>query len=370
MAGTAEGTLLRREWDDPRVVPHSSPEDATTSVRQAAASLTEGTDGTDSVKRTVRTHSTSLPGDAAGRAARARLSLEGLSLGDAFGARVGSRSGNRWLVARRPPPPPWPHTDDTEMAAVIVGELERAGGIDPDSLAEAFARRYAARPSRGYGATTRRILERIADGSPWRAAAGRVFNGAGSAGNGAAMRAAPVGGYFADDPDRAAEQAVRSAEVTHLNPEGIAGAVAVAAAARLALEPSPRRGASLLEAALAFTPAGAVRAGLERAALFPLTADPENAARALGNGSRASAADTVPFCLWCAARHVEDYPAALWSAVSVGGHSDTHAAIVGGIVALCVGAAGLPADWLTAREPLVGGDGHPGRSAGPPDAAP
>ena len=45
------------------------------------------------------------------------------------------------------------------------------------------------------------------------------------------MRAAPLGGYFADDLDRVVEHARRSAEVTHAHPEGIAGATAVAVAA-------------------------------------------------------------------------------------------------------------------------------------------
>ena len=48
--------------------------------------------------------------------------------------------------------------------------------------------------------------------------------GGGSYGNGGAMRAAPIGGYFWDDPERARKEAQRSAEVTHAHPEGQAGA--------------------------------------------------------------------------------------------------------------------------------------------------
>jgi hypothetical protein len=45
------------------------------------------------------------------------------------------------------------------------------------------------------------------------------------------MRVAPVGAYFADDLAQAAEQAHRSARVTHAHPEASAGAIAVAIAA-------------------------------------------------------------------------------------------------------------------------------------------
>jgi ADP-ribosylglycohydrolase len=50
-------------------------------------------------------------------------------------------------------------------------------------------------------------------------------------GNGAAMRVAPLGAFHAADHQRAALQAMASAEVTHAHPEAFLGAVAVAVAA-------------------------------------------------------------------------------------------------------------------------------------------
>ena len=65
------------------------------------------------------------------------------------------------------------------------------------------------------------------------------------------------------------------------------------------------------------------------------------------------APDTVPFTLWCAARHLDDFEAAMWTTVSGLGDRDTTCAIVGGIVALYVGAAGIPQEWQQARESLT-----------------
>jgi ADP-ribosylglycohydrolase len=86
---------------------------------------------------------------------------------------------------------------------------------------------------------------------------------------------------------------------------------------------------------------------------MPLAGDStEEAVAVLGNGSRITAPETVPFALWCAARHIDDYAEALWTTVSAGGDNDTNCAIVGGIVVLANGRKAIPEDWMAAREPL------------------
>nr|WP_049793751.1 ADP-ribosylglycohydrolase family protein [Hoyosella subflava] len=66
-----------------------------------------------------------------------------------------------------------------------------------------------------------------------------------------------------------------------------------------------------------------------------------------------TAQDTVPFALWAAATHFDDYPAAIAACIEADGDIDTTSAIVGG--AAHTGTAsrtGVPEAWLTAREPL------------------
>jgi ADP-ribosylglycohydrolase len=72
----------------------------------------------------------------------------------------------------------------------------------------------------------------------------------------------------------------------------------------------------------------------------------------VGNGSQVSAQDTVPFALWSAAQHLNNYEEALWQTVSALGDMDTNCAIVGGIVALCAGVENIPEEWHRNREPL------------------
>src|SRR5262249_1743935 len=124
---------------------------------------------------------------------------------------------------------------------------------------------------------------------------------------------------------------------------------------------------------LAHVPPGEVRQGIERALVltFDLSVEPavrlldygmqtvpfdmsvEKVVRELGNGSRISCQDTVPFCLWIAARYLDDYQSALVRTIRAGGDINTNPGIVGGIVALAVQAQGIPSDWLADREGLV-----------------
>jgi ADP-ribosylglycohydrolase len=299
----------------------------------------------------------SLPPDHDIRLERVRLCLDGLSLGDAFGEKFFDPIWAELLIAKKQlPPKPWPYTDDTAMALGIVEVLEQRGRIDQDLLAQVFARNYRAAPQRGYGSTAHTVLRRIGEGVPWREASQEAFHGHGSMGNGGAMRAAVVGAYFADDLTRAAEEAKLSAEVTHLHTEGIAGAVAVAVAAGWAWQWREYRGeanpAGMLHMAMKLTPGGDTQQGIIRAADLPLDEWEFHAANALGNGESILAKDTVPFCLWCAAAHLDNFAEALWTAVRVGGDIDTNCAIIGGIVALAVGREGLPEKWFRFRERL------------------
>jgi ADP-ribosylglycohydrolase len=295
-----------------------------------------------------------LPSDHADRMRRARSSLEGLSLGDSFGERffLPAALAEPLVEQRLLPAPPWRYTDDTVMALSIVETLEIHGEIDQEVLAQRFSRKYRLDPGRGYGGMAHLILREIGEGSPWQRVSSAAFGGTGSMGNGGAMRAAPIGGYFWDDLEAASHQAQRSAEVTHAHLEGQAGAAGVAAAAaRASGGCSDSR--EILEAAAAFTPDGETRAGILEALRLPLSCSVGAAVGALGNGSRVISQDTVPFALWCAARHLTHFEDALWATVSGFGDRDTTCAIVGGIVSLAVGREALPSDWLAARESLT-----------------
>ena len=290
------------------------------------------------------------------RLARAALSLEGLSVGDAFGEQffVDPYAVNDLVEARTLPDATWPYTDDTEMALSLVSVLRQSGEMDQDRFARSLSEHYD--PLRGYGAAMHDLVPMIWLPGSWVSFSRRLFDGQGSFGNGAAMRVAPLGAYFADDLETAASQAFDSAIVTHTHLEAAAGAVAVAVGAALAWQwrgVFPRPGpAEFLEGILMLVPESGVRTGIERARDLSTETTVSQATRVLGNGDGVSAQDTVPFVLWCAGQHLGSYEDALWLTVSGLGDRDTTCAMVGGIVALSAGASSIPDAWVAAREPL------------------
>ena len=306
---------------------------------------------------------------------RALDALEGTSVGDAFGEGFfmslelaqrmlpsglledipfefeGTRALQLLIDTRRTQfiETPWRWTDDTAMALEIVANLREWGEINPDELAKAFSRRYIADPNRGYGGAMFELLPALETGD-WRVEAPKLFEGTGSFGNGAAMRAAPIGAYFADNPERVAEEARKSALVTHAHPEGVAGAIAVAIAACF----MARAGADeidLIGEVLPYLPESEVRLRLTQAQKME-NATSEQVAETLGSGQAVTAMDTVPFCLWCAHHEGLYFEEAMWHTVAGLGDRDTTCAIVGGIVGARVGTGGIPREWREKRESL------------------
>ncbi|WP_051801614.1 ADP-ribosylglycohydrolase family protein [Streptomyces sp. NRRL F-525] len=283
---------------------------------------------------------------------RALASLRGLAVGDALGSQFFVPVNHPLLKRRELPPTPWQWTDDTEMACSVVAVLAAHRRVDQDALARSFAEHHDF--DRGYGPAVNRLLRLVREGGDWRELSSALFKGQGSWGNGAAMRIAPLGAWYADDPEQATHQAEISAYPTRQHREAVVGAMAVAAAAALAAAPGgPPSGEALLDGVIALVPKSAVGAGLRRARDMLDYADSGTVAAVLGCGRRTSAHDTVPFALWSAARGLGDYEGAFWATAQVGGDVDTTCAIVGGVIA--GGRAGTPpAEWLERTEALPG----------------
>ena len=282
---------------------------------------------------------------------RAVQSLRGLALGDALGRSLVSRGAGGLELGV----PPWTYTDDTVMALSIVEQLGVRGRILEDDLAAAFGRRFLEEPERGYGAVAFWLLSKISAGGPWRELAAQPFGGAGSRGNGAAMRAAPIGAFFSHDLKAVIEQAAASARVTHAHPDGQAGAIAVAVATAIASTPEPPTPRTFLEMVFDQTSVGPTRQGIARAILL-LDVEPAEAARELGTGVDVLSSDTVPFALWVVAQHYRDFSAAMTCALSAvpsaESDTDTLGAIVGGIVAMSASPSTIPETWRASCEAL------------------
>lgn len=287
---------------------------------------------------------------------RARLSLEGLSLGDALGAFFEMSTMGRMISViqqRQLPNVQWHFTDDTNMALSIYESLRRYSEINQDELVNSFVQHFDR--MRGYGPGMRSFVAHVSQGRAWRDVATQLFQG-GSFGNGGAMRIAPLGAYFADDIPKLITEAIKATEVTHAHPEGIAGAIAVSVATAIAWQnrDKPLSRGDFIEQILPHIPKSDVHLNCLLAQKLPSNehiAIHEIVAR-IGNGSRVTAQDSVPLVLYCAGEKPNHFEDAFWLTASAGGDVDTTCAMVGGIVAMTVGMDGLPAEWIKRREVL------------------
>lgn len=284
----------------------------------------------------------------------AKRALEGIALGDCFGQTffMEDEVACQRIRERKILEESWHFTDDTVMGIGIYRILEKYGEINQDKLAEIFAKNYLLDWHRGYGGTAHSILREIGEGSDWREVTPKVFDGMGSMGNGAAMRAAPIGAYFADDLDKVMYEARKSAEVTHSHIEGIVGALAVAVAAALIWNKKAgeyfKDGKDFLYDIAQVMPESDTKYKILSAASIKRESKIDFVISVLGNGMKLTAQDTVPFCLWCVAYYYESLEEALWKAVSALGDRDTICAIVGGIVSLYENR--VPRKWLDYME--------------------
>jgi poly(ADP-ribose) glycohydrolase ARH3 len=240
------------------------------------------------------------------------------------------------------------YTDDTEMMIALAESLLAHGSVNEGELAKAFL--DGCNPERGYGRGTLEVFAHWREGVGVKEAAGRLFGGEGSLGNGAAMRVAPVAVLFADSYEEVQSQAQRSAWVTHAHPTAIDAAVVQATAVAAAL-----RGDDILRVAQAAARTPALSEKLARAEeLLTGPADPLETAEVLGSTSLGY--ESVPTAIFAAVSR-DQFEQAVTFAVRCGGDTDTLGAMAGAIAGAVGGRGSIPSEWLETLE-----EGERGRS--------
>jgi ADP-ribosylglycohydrolase len=342
-----------------------------------------------------------VPGSAASQTAgpggRARGALYGLAIGDALGmpTQMMPRPDivSRWgpmLTGFEPAPPRHPIaagqpagmvTDDTEQA-VLLGRLLVAGRgtVDPRALADALVAWEADMAARGsldlLGPSTRRAVAAVLGGTPPEEA------GASGDTNGAAMRIAPVGiaTPIGAGPDGLGppgfglllDRVVAASRVTHDTGLALAGAAAVAGAVSAGVSGAPVAEATRTAIAAARLAAGRGHwvAGADVAARI------EWATGLMSGRAADDAADLIYRLVGTSLATQESVPAAFaaltvfpddpWRmchfAASLGGDTDTIAAMAGAVAGACHGETAFPAGAVA----VIDAHGHdlPGLAAG------
>lgn len=187
-------------------------------------------------------------------------------------------------------------TDDTVCTVAIADAL--VNGTDPQATLIAWCRQHA--ENGGWG---KRFAQWFLEDDP------KPY---GSWGNGAAMRISPVG-LLANNEDEVIAWADAATAITHNHPEGVKSARAVALAIHWALRKvAPRE----------------IAARLTHQFGYDLDTTPD--VIRINYVRTESAAGSVPQAIVCALQSTS-YEDAIRNAVSIGGDTDTIAAICGGL---------------------------------------
>jgi len=269
----------------------------------------------------------------------------GLALGDALGAPF------EFLRARNVPDPipalerPWlselpgSTTDDTAMARNLMRSLAAQGRFDPDDLLERHLEWFRSDPP-DVGTLTGRVLRRIAAGEDAVTAAQEIWNERGpevSAGNGSVMYCAPLGLAYANRSDELGHLAPALSALTHVDGRCVTAVLAVTLGVAALVRGDPVEDA----ARSALSAVDDLEGGEELEFLV----------EAVG-GSRAIDGPDQGFCLFTAGAAFQallrpgDVETELRRVVSLGGDTDTNAAVAGALLGARDGANGLPAPWL------------------------
>lgn len=245
------------------------------------------------------------------------------------------------------------YTDDTQMTLGVAESLIAVPEFDPADMARRFAENFEGK--RGYGPGAYGVLLALQNGADWDEPAQQLFGGTGSFGNGAAMRAAPIGLLYHDNLPRLRRVADTASTITHTHVLGRQGAAiqaaAVAAAVRFDIENQdfdPFMFLDTVQETVGPLEDWYTQGLNDVRTLLRIRLDPIETAETLVCGIEAHL--SVPAALYAFVSHPDSFAEAVLYAVRLGGDSDTIGAMTGAIAGAFHGAEAIPPNWLEALE--------------------
>jgi len=237
------------------------------------------------------------------------------------------------------------YTDDTHMTIGVVESLIQSRGFDGKHMTQTFIKNYETEPWRGYGPGPPRIFRMIKSGEPWDSAASKIYGG-GSFGNGSAMRMAPIGLLYSNNPAKLREIAYKSSSITHSHELGREGAALQAYAVALALNAPSDEELDREDFLLKLQNFAQNRLYKEKlAATKELLGeqDRRKVVAVLGNGIEAL--NSVPTAIYCFLKQPKSYRDSMIYTISLGGDTDTIASMAGAISGAYLGIEAIPQEW-------------------------
>ncbi|MBF0224875.1 MAG: ADP-ribosylglycohydrolase family protein [Desulfobacterales bacterium] len=285
--------------------------------------------------------------------------IKGLIIGTAVGDSIGlpaegiSKRRNSLLFKGK-----WKHrfifkygmvSDDTEHTIFVCKSL-----LASSNSSESFAKKlswhlrlwFLSLPP-GIGFATLRACIKLLMGFSFKR------SGVYSAGNGPAMRAAPIGAFFSNDQEKIDDFIRCSTIITHTDKRALIGAKAVAYISALIVrenlskKPSKAKFIGLLSSCDSENEEWnniikLLSEAIDKDMSVAEFADIMNQ----GNGISGYIFHTVPIVLYAWYNHFGDFKKTLSSIFNCGGDTDTTGAIAGALAGAVTGTQGIPNDWI------------------------
>ncbi|MEO1052293.1 MAG: ADP-ribosylglycohydrolase family protein [Bacteroidota bacterium] len=261
----------------------------------------------------------------------------GGAIGDAMGGFFENSDAIDWsLLEDR-----WQLSDDTQMTLATLESIIAQGGVGAQSIADHFVAWYNKGMITGIGGSTLKALQELQIGAHW-ALAGR--SGEYAAGNGAAMRIAPLAFYLDDEFDRLKVSEV--ARITHKNDEAYVGALAIFLAVKAVSSGEENVLQGLISQLINDLPDTRVRDRL-------IEIDSAGSGNSIGwvakqFGTSGYVVESVPLSIY-AAQHVQHvgFEQVMMELIEAGGDTDSNCAMAGQMMGAYLGYENLPKHLIT-----------------------
>jgi ADP-ribosylglycohydrolase len=245
------------------------------------------------------------------------------------------------------------YSDDSQLARELIQSYVAQKNFNPADYAERIKRIFSEKRIVGFGYSTKEAAKRLALGISWEESGAPPP----AAGNGSAMRAAPVGLFFFDNPQKLIQAAHDQGRITHRDPRCSAGAVAISGAVALVLQDKELHPDRFVSTLAEWTkPFDQGFADGLKTVMHCLSMPPEEASPLIADtgidadyidddewkGMPAFVISSVLWSLYAFLRTPDDYWETVCTAIAAGGDTDTTAAMAGAISGAYLGISALP----------------------------
>lgn len=229
--------------------------------------------------------------------------------------------------------PNWQITDDTQLTLATIEAMILSKNLNPKTFADNYLKLYKQRKLKGLGASTLKALRELEVGGHW-SLVGR--KGEYAAGNGAAMRIAPLA--FSEALTRRKLKDICS--ITHQNDEAYVGCLCVINSIKAILNGTWQGKENLIEILVAQTPDTRTRDRLIEIKKLRKSRNLKEIGK-LGNDGYV--VNSVPLAI-AAANQIDakDIDEIFKELIEIGGDTDTNCSIAGQIIGSLIGINGIP----------------------------